>query len=319
MGYNNPEDFLKAAQVLLKNNPPIEDERHDEFTRITDEELKQFDEFKGITRQEISESNFVIKNLFKFIEDSMDKEELEHVRNNIAFGRIENSNCNAMCVKSHDGKYAVLIYDGLMNLLHKHGKLLFAAQDPDKVTFCNRGNPKKLNRKQYLQFAKELIENYKKYGTPVGAMIKLEYELMVPHSISLALQELFVLCHELGHFFNGDLEKKQNFYTLTQYNWDVFDDNKDHSMEFKADLTGFSIFEKAVVVRFPELPRKFLLAHLSILFDTLALLNAKGSKSHPAPIDRMMNIITHHYGVNVAREFLETYESKEKVQSFFNF
>src|SRR5690606_3119169 len=101
--------------------------------------------------------------------------------------------------------------------------------------------------------------------------------------------------------------------------WQIFDDNKDHLMEFKADLMGFAIFEKAVLTKYKDLPRKYLIVILAQLFDILALINDKASSSHPAPIDRIMNIISFHYGEEVAKQYLETYGSKEKVEEFFRF
>lgn len=315
--YSSPDEFVKDLQNYLKNEPPIKGEGHEEFTRLNEEQFKELEITYGQNPDYFRESNYLVESLFETVASSLNEDDLKSVKEKIAFGKVLNTFCNALCVKSQDNKYAVLIYEGLMLLLHKYGKLILASHFPDKVLSCNRGNVKELKSEDYKAFADELIENYKSIGAPMGAMIKFDLEFIESHALNLTLQELFVLCHELGHFFNGDLENENNFYSLTKYDWKIFDDNKDHLMEFNADLTGFAIFEKAVLTKYKGLPRKYLLVALSQLFDILALLNPHPSHSHPAPIDRIMNIISYHFGEETAGKYLATYDSKEKLQEFF--
>jgi hypothetical protein len=315
--YTSPVEFLKVLQEYHKYEPQIEGEGHAEFTRLNELQFKEIQKQNGHSDEYFRESNYLVESLFEMVAASMEADVLKKLRDQIAFGKVINTFCNAICVKSSDGKFAILIYEGLMQLLHKHGKLILASNYPDKVLSCSRGNPKDLKGEDYRLLAEELIENYKNFGTPIGAMIKFDLQFVISHAFNLTLQELFVLCHELGHFFNGDLENDQNFYSLTKYDWKIFDDNKDHLMEFKADLTGFAIFEKAVLTKYKMLPRKYLILPISQLFDILAILNSNPSNSHPAPIDRIMNIISYHFGEETAQEYLATYDSKEKLDEFF--
>ncbi|WP_291138893.1 hypothetical protein [Flavobacterium sp. UBA7663] len=318
MSYNTPQEFVKDLQDYLRNSPQIKTKKHDEFTKLNDLEHKKIDALKNLSKEELIESNMLIDMLVKKVYDVLDPEELEKAQSSIAFGKVVNTYCNALCVRSPDGKYAVLIYEGLMMLLHKFGKLMFAAQNPKSVLTCSRGKTKLLKKKHYLNFATELIETYKEHGTAAGAMVKLNPEASSIHAVNLDLKELFVLCHELGHFFNGDLENANNFYHLNDYNWDVFNDNKDHEMEFRADLTGFAIFEKAALKRYKGIPRNSLITPVMQLFDILARISEGSSQSHPHPIDRMANIIRHHYSEEMANEYLKMFTSDDSPNNFLD-
>ena len=95
--YNSPEEFLKDLQDFLKNEPQIKGEGHEEFTRLNDEQFKEIDKFKEFKLEELRDGNLIIEGLLKFIEDSMEIDDLEKIRQNIAFGKVQNTYCNALC------------------------------------------------------------------------------------------------------------------------------------------------------------------------------------------------------------------------------
>lgn len=89
-------------------------------------------------------------------------------------------------------------------------------------------------------------------------------------------------------------------------------------MEFKADLTGFAIFERAAMKRYEGISRNSLLTPLMQLFDILARITEGNSQSHPHPIDRMTNIIRHHYSEEMANKYLETFSANGDMNSFLD-
>lgn len=306
--YPTPLDFVKELQNILKNEPLIKGEGHEEFNRIKEERKKEYDNL--INKNSIPDfRDFTvhIEMLFKYIKDSLDARDLALVNESIAFGVIDNTYCNALCIKSPDNKFAILLYEGLMLLLNKYQKLLTAAHFPEKVLSCNRGSPSDLKSEDYRNFANELIDNYKNWGAAYGAMVHIDLNMYANLGCYLILQELFVLCHELGHFFNGDLNDDNNFYYLSRYDWKIFDNNKDHLMELKADLRGFSLFEKAVRNIFKELQRNYLIDVICSLFLLLGLINSNPSSSHPAPLDRLMNILKYFVGEAESQEIFKKY------------
>jgi hypothetical protein len=135
--------------------------------------------------------------------------------------------------------------------------------------------------------------------------------------VLLRLQELFILCHELGHFFNGDLEEQNNLVKLWQTNWAVVNENKDHQIEYKADLTGFDILTRIGKKKF-NLDRKYVLLQVMAVFDILAMIDPSESKDHPAPIDRTCNIIQHFFGEKYVQQYVKTYYSEVIFSEFFN-
>jgi hypothetical protein len=341
--YKSPEEFLKYLQTILtlEYNIDIDKITDEKFTQwigdLTDEEFKRLNReqysaealrkrytpveigknktLKALIRyssEGIFDSNILIERLLDYLFDSLNNEYIARIKENIAFGVVSNSEFNAKCVKSEDSKYAILLYDGLMLLLLKCVKCDIAFYHPEKVLSCSRGNPKTLNPNDYFKFSNEIIENYKNFGVAFGAKIKFDFDFQQIQEDHLALQELFIICHELGHFFNNDFDNDNNFYNLTQHNWKVFDDNKNHLIEFKADITGFSIFEKIALNKFNYLSRNDLIIPLASLFDILASITERESESHPKPVYRILNILEHHYGKDLAIKYKETYEDPEK-------
>ena len=311
--FNSPKDFLEELQVLFQKAPSAELESDLGFHILNKQE---FEQLKGYSLEELLDGTSLIKYLLKFLEDSMTDLEWRNINEKIAFGQTFNMACNALCVKSPDNKFAILIFEGLFQLIHKHGKLVLAEIDPSQVKYCNRGDHNKLKPKDYIKFRKELINNYIEHSAPIGPLLKLSTEYSQKHQMSIILQELFVICHELGHFFNGDLSDENNFRKIRSSDLSTFINNKDHVIEFEADLTGFNIFEKAVKTRYPNLNTKQLILIISSLFDLFALTNPNESKTHPPPLARIVYLIIRKLGTKHAEIYLKTFLNKSGLKSF---
>lgn len=313
---STPQELLKEVKEYFQYIPDVESESSEDFFKIT---RKQIEDLEIPSEEKVKydiEDDYLVQVLVKDILTVLDENELIKVEKNIAFGKINNTKINAMCIKD-DGNYVIAVNVGLLLLLHKHGKLSVASMNPENVIFCNRAAPKDINSGTYKKWADELIENYKKYNSPLGAMIKLNQEATVSHYIALDLKELFVVCHELGHFFNGDLENEDNLIKLINTDWNVCVDNKNHEIEYKADLTGFDILSKVAKKKY-GLDKKDLILYVAVLFDIFAMIDANAYDSHPSPIDRTYNILKHNFNVKIADDYLKTYNKELSIIDFFN-
>lgn len=308
MLYQTPKDFLRAVQDFLADQPYPKGESDETFTQLNLEEAKQFPSFKQ-TPDEIRSGQFLIDGFLDMIKGGLDVESVDKIESNIAFGKALHGEFNALCIRSDDKKYAILIYEGLMILMHKYDKLIIASNYPESVTYCNRANPRELKASDYKAYADELIANYKLTHSPMGALIKLNPDVAMIAGINTQLKELFVICHELGHFFNGDLDNIQNFHNLANTEWNVFDDNKNHEIEYKADLTGFAIFEKAVNYKYKGFPREMLISVLAQVFELMSMIDSESSETHPSPMSRLKNVVTINFGAKQADDLMSMYSN----------
>lgn len=311
-----PQELLKEVKEYFRYVPDVKTESSETFYKMTIEAIAKLNVPEDENVKFDIENDYIVEALSKDILNVLDEKESEDIRKNIAFGKIYNTTVNAMCIEEN-GSYVIVVNEGLLLLLHKYGKLNVASIEPENVIFCNRGDVKSIDSQTYRIWANELIENYKKYSTPLGAMIKLNEKGNISHSITLDLEELFVICHELGHYLNGDLSKKENLINLINTSWNVYNENKNHEIEYKADLTGFDIFCKVAKKKY-GLEKNQLVLYVAILFDILHMITPEATESHPNAIDRTYNIIKYNYNEKLAEDYLNTYNKKLALKDFFN-
>ncbi|UFH33633.1 hypothetical protein LNP04_08000 [Chryseobacterium sp. C-71] len=317
---STPKDFLDRLKLHFRFEPIIEGGlRSEEFSKITKYEFENFENnLKEKLKNYNVEGDDIVDNLVQDVLPILTLAEQELVKN-VAFGKIYNTKINAFCAKSQDGldHYCIVINEGLLMLLHKYGKLLAAQGNPKIVAFCNREDISKIKSKDYSNWANELIANYKIYKAPVGAMLKLTTEGNMQHGFILHFQELFVLCHELGHLFNKDLEDKRNLTNLMDSDAEIIEENKHYEIEYKADSYAFELISRIAQKKY-KMEKKNILPFVVILFDIMALINPNQTNKHPAAIDRIMNIIRDNWGQKIADEYLKTYNPNFDSFGFFN-
>ena len=214
-------------------------------------------------------------------------------------------------------KYAILISYGLLTLLHKYLKLILASHLPHLVVYCNRKSANDLTSKDLREYASNLIESYKRFHAAYGAMIKLHPSLLGTHCLTLTFSELFVLCHEFGHFLNGDLEDDRNFSPFQTHPWlQIFTANIHHDVEFKADLRGYILLDQIIQKEFKSTDTRLVLLSLISLFDILYLLSGRALLSHPNPINRLLHITDHFYGPDMSKALERSYDDPSALISF---
>ena len=256
-----------------------------------------------------------LKHLITAMYDGLEPEEAQRVRDSIAIGTLEIGMANASIVRSPDRKYAILFHYGLMMLISKSVKSIIAARDPSQVEYCNRMPTEQLTRDIVLQLWSELIEIYQKCLTPYGPMIKLTAEAEGQAAAMVYCCELFILCHEIGHFLNGDLNANVDFTEIeSMIPLMVYQENKDHEKEYAADATGFRILMKSLekTLRGDKL---FAIQSLTILFNLFFLLRPEASATHPNPRDRTIRVARKFFDDQFADELERSYEDPTILES----
>jgi len=241
------------------------------------------------------------------------------INNAVAVGGLNTGEINAMCVKSPDSKYAVLIGYGLFNFFHKYFKLTYATCCPQSVIHCSRKPVSALTGWDLLEYAKELARNYKTHGAPYGALILVDEDaprlFWQSYSVSLSLCESFVLCHELAHFLCGHLDDERNLSPLViDPSISKFRESTLHSLELEADLAAYSLARQAMRVRFPGVAEKQLFFPLVILFDLLHYISDGQCSTHPDARSRVLHVARNFYGHETSQLLEDSYHDHDLLR-----
>ena len=221
------------------------------------------------------------------------------VSESCAIGPLDHASVNARCFRSDEGHYAIVLHHGLMNLLHKHSKLLTAAVDPSRVVYCNRKDPSRLTRRELVSWTEELGTIYRSTGETKGALVKLNEEATIAATTMLTLSEAFVLGHEIGHAVAGHLEDGSRLVADDEIPWLQFlPESSLHEDEFEADTHGFAAMRDP----FESVPKSMVLGALVSTFSTLSLIGAgAASDTHPSAMDRIHHLVERHFNAETAK------------------
>jgi len=319
--FSSPQEFLEELKSTLAN--PARLRIGDSgFLKITNEQIRtNFPEAADSIIKQNRAYDVLIKELRNDIFAIMTSDMRDKINSNVAIGALDTGEANAIIVRSLDWKFAILINYGLMTLLNKYLKLTCAKANPRLVIYCNRKEASKLSSADLQQYLEELIENYKLYSGPYGPMIKLaeSNQGMATVGLHLYLAELFIICHELGHYLNGDLNNVANFSAYRELDWvHKFTGKPGHQKEHRADLTGYELLQKIVKKNNPQLPRHVLLQSIVLLCTLLSLIYGDElSYSHPSPTDRVLYIAENYYGHDFAENLRKGYEQPELLESLW--
>lgn len=197
-----------------------------------------------------------------------------------------------------------------MIFFNKFLKLSLTQGLPDKTIYIDK-ETKELLKKDGISAVFEFVRgNYLKYGEPLGGKVLPipEIEAKVAHLLHYG--ETFAVCHELGHFFNGDLEESfsSGLYISPASGISKINHSDEHKMEFLADLSGYEIYRKGCCQDGKMDEHASLMAPIVTLFDAFGYLDDSENPSHPHPICRILNIAYHAHGKEAATFWLNTYE-----------
>lgn len=302
----------------LENSSESSGDHDESFIKITEERKARFS--AGLSPDEAPRWALasVITSIRDAILASTPPDVTDRISRNVAFGTLNTGDPVAFITKSRDDKVAIVIGESFMVLLHKCEKLTTAALDPGQVIYCNRKAPETLTRHELIEYKLELIENQHTHGAPRGVMIQLSDRAMEFTSRQLHLVETLVVCHEVGHLLNGDLDDDQSFSLINGRGWmRKYEENKDHRREYRADETGFNLAIKAVGAKTLAEKKMLLLAAIG-LFDHMYLLVGGASSSHPDPLDRAVHLTLRVFGKKAARAVQQSYRDGRKLLALFS-
>lgn len=309
MSINSPDELLKKIQSLpgknVFNKIPFENE---EYQRELEKKIKAMnyspDDFKGGIDGLIT----------KFWEDieMLDEDEVILIKEKIAIGNVRIDTIRTRLV-SENGYHAIIFNHGLFMYLNKNLKLSYASVCPQDVIYCNRISEDEYSGEIFKSFRDELSKIYKHSQSVMGAMVLLKPDVYIVGQ-QLEFMELFILCHELGHFINGDADDLKKNVSLNKLDEKISDDEVSQMREFNADFTGFQLLIKILIKKnklgknsiHPSLILNFLILNFNI-FTELAPENLK---SHPHPIDRLLTLVLNVYGQDAAEFIEKTYEQR---------
>ncbi|MER9295703.1 hypothetical protein NKI38_04250 [Mesorhizobium sp. M0621] len=297
--FDNSEDYLEYLKGKYQKKYKNEKVVDDEFHRITIQQMEKIGQRLPIGSENGLES--VISNSFKTIVQSLPATRRALVDGHIAAGVLEHGQANAFIARSPNGKLAILFSSGLAMFLHKYIKLVCASVDPRQIVYCNRKDYKEITRDDTGQYIGEMIEHFKIYSIPRGPFVKLSEKETLRASGILNFAETFILCHELGHFFNGDLDGGSHFTALPAgISGEKFDENKDHEMEYRADSVGYGIYLETINKISPGISPQAALSPVMLMFDLFYQLAGGESSTHPHPHDRVVRIVHNYFSPEMA-------------------
>ncbi len=302
---NSPDEFL--AELKQRKWQPMPDHPYSDskYQRITYAEMKQM----GVAFVD-DPLEAALKLCIDKVFRGLSSEDLRTVNEKVAFGVTQMGNINATIYRSKGGHYAILLNRGLMMFLNKFLKLSLTQGLPDKTKYIDK-ETKELLEKDGIGAVFEFIrDNYLKYGEPLGGKVKPIPEIQGKVGSLLHYGEFFLVCHELGHFFNGDFDKafSSGLFTSPASGISKIKHPHKHKMEFLADLSGYEIYRKGCSQDEHMDEHASLMTPIVILFDAVGFLDDSENLSHPHPIRRVLNIAYHAHGKEAAYFWLSSYE-----------
>ena len=314
MNSTKSQDFLNSIKELHKDDFKFKDESLDDaelreiLKKSKDKiyitpDLLNFYDYQHLDK--IIASN--VKDLLKRLPTKYSKE----IKKKVAIGGLEIKHINAAIIKNTDSdEFAILINYGLVIYILKFFSYIFAATDLENVIWCDRIPINKITKLDLMKFADELALNYVQTGLPFGPRLLLNRVVVddITHFSDLSIQ--FVICHELGHYFNGDCNHESNFSGFDlSHKAKILNEEINHEAEILADLKGFDLLKKI------HTNLDLNLHGLYLFFIAMDWLYKKPTgNSHPNPIKRYMKIIKSNYDeatINEFSKFLEAFTIKE--------
>lgn len=311
--YRTPDEFLEHLQESF--SCPFQTAPHEEFKSVVLEGLSESKVDLPYPEADLYNFKPIVEELREMVLRHAAPGVVRSIREEIAIGSLNTGEANAAIYRSPDKKHAIVLNYGLFLLLGKLSKLFIALNEPESLAYCNRKPAESVTREDIYAYIFELIEYYQLHGVPRGAMVYLKPNANRARTFFLVICELFILCHELGHFLNGDLDHEENF-SATSFDWTIFKDNANHVIEYAADLRAFELLASVVQKELGFEPRIALL-YLTFLFDTLYLLGCRDSISHPDPLKRVINIAEHFFGPDTSSLMQASYEDSSLLFLLF--
>jgi hypothetical protein len=258
----------------------------------------------GQTARKVHPMNGFVNRVVDMIKKSFSPERLEALDKRVAFGALESAELNAFIIRSECRQFfAVLLNYGLILFLFSHSRLTSAWGFPESAYLLVGQNWEQFTRMQAASAIERLCLQYKesqKFLIPPIRFSDPTIEIGLRARLLVACT--FTVGHELGHFFNGDLDREELFAQISGRDLASFDPNPSHAMELAVDAVGFDILMCAT--QRPD--KESLLFEVGNFFTLLKDLGIESSDTHPAPHARVAHLAKTHFNDELA-EGLDAY------------
>ena len=322
--FANPQEYLHYLKD--RYNKPIPGIRDNRFDEITKKEWQEYVEsatsISKIPKELASLASNEVETLkdkaldiglslqFKGILLSQRAEERKRIERCVAIGSVDTGELNTFIAKGGVNIYCIVLNSGLMMLLHKNSKFVVASSLPQDVIYCDGQNPSQFSAHDYALMMQETVDVYARTGFPRGALIKFRAGSKGSQAAATFLDsaESFVICHELAHFLNNDLDEESSFLELRNDSKLMkYVEGKDHAKELKADVTGYRLLSSYLNKKYPKLDSNFFVLGIVIVMDALASIGIEESYSHPSPKDRVINIAKSFFPDDKVKFWMDSY------------
>ena len=286
--YSTPTEF--AAELFDRLREPVPslssvDHLDAGWNDIVETNFKKSIRAEKYSREQAQSYYPTIDRLWDDLLRGIDENQRQIFQKKIAIGVLDSGSVNAGIYRPHNQDiYAIFLNLGLIQLWSLFSKLRESYLRPNYVTYCTRGDPQKLTKSDFKKFIDELLTNYTIDGYPNGVKVHLAKERNSAISWQIGTVELFVLCHEIGHFLNGDLQPVENFDALNAGL--KYRDGTSHAKEFEADKTGFALLLRLLNAKRWPSDADQAMNPLCVFFCMLYTIRQPGPSTHPCQLDR---------------------------------
>jgi hypothetical protein len=287
-----------------------------EFSRLTVEDAKQI--ALEIPARPFDAIKLAIDTTYRDVVRALPSPRRILIENRIAAGVLDHGYANAFIARSPDGKFAILFSFGLAIFLHKCIKLIAALEKPKCVTYCSRKSAQALTENDIQNYLDEMIAYYARHSVPRGPLIKVTSQEAARVGSIVKSAEAFIICHELGHFLNGDLDDETRYSAMPLGALgDRYEENQDHELEYKADKVGYELYLRFIAATGWDVTPQASLALVMAVFDLFYKLAEGASSSHPHPHDRIVRIVRDRFSPDLATRVAEGLRDPRLLQEVF--
>jgi hypothetical protein len=239
----------------------------------------------------------------------------------IAVGVVSDNKINACIVRHSDEHcYAILINRALVSVLTHYVKLIAAAQHPTDIAYFEGLLEPQLSAAIYTGVARRMLARYARSGEVAGPELKLKpnSDAALVVEVRLIAINMFVLAHEVGHYFNGDLLSDEHFSVgHGACDAQLFERHISYTMEFAADRFAFMIVLRLLSQVNPEMSAGLALyMSATLFFNILREISNKGSETHPQPSNRLLAVVHAFFGAEAADLFRKGFDDLSYYQAF---
>jgi len=299
-----PKDYLSYIKYILANKTV-----HDystgsqEYKHITEKNMG--DEYKNYSNDELVSLKPLEDTLNNIFTNFLDYEESKKFKEQIALGILLSDDLSASIYKAHNGHIAIIYNHALIEVMKTHLSFMIAVNMPENVQYTSLGNVENISSTEYMTEHQAFLEDIMNNGKPTQTIAKFKFSGIAKMILTYEMYtfDFFIIGHELGHFFNGDLDDDNVFKTYTQEaNFSKYTNNVSHRQEFIADIYGIKICKKI----FPKINFGFnfnlsiehILKSTIDFFYLVSIINPTSTKSHPNPKDRASALIDEFLGID---------------------